>query len=102
MVARIGLAKCTGFHWDAGNATKNWQTHQVSQAECEQIFFNQPLLVADDVKHSQHEPRLFALGQTNAGRLLFVVFTIRGDLIRVISARDMSRAERRAYAHAQE
>ena len=45
MVARIGLAKCTGFHWDAGNATKNWEAHRVSQAECEQIFFNQPLLL---------------------------------------------------------
>ncbi len=102
MAAGVDLTKCTGFQWDAGNATKNWESHEVSQTECEQIFFNKPLLVTNDVKHSQDEPRLFALGQTNAGRCLFVVFTVRGDLIRVISPRDMSRAERRAYAHAQE
>ena len=45
MVAGVDLAKCTGFQWDAGNATKNWEAHRVSQAECEQIFFNQPLLL---------------------------------------------------------
>lgn len=102
MAAGVDLTKCTGFQWDAGNATKNREFHRVSQAECEQIFFNKPFLVADDVKHSQEEPRLFALGRTNAGRRLFVVFTVRGDLVRVISARDMSRDERRAYARAQE
>ena len=55
--------------------------------ECEQVFFNRPVVVAEDAEHSRQEERLFALGQTDAGRLLFVVFTIRRDLIRVISAR---------------
>lgn len=96
------LARCTGFEWDAGNAEKNWERHQVSQGECEELFFNEPFLVAFDEKHSQQEPRCFGLGQTNAGRLLFVVFTIRGELIRVISARDMSGRERRVYERAQE
>jgi uncharacterized DUF497 family protein len=102
MAAGVDLTKCTGFQWDAGNATKSWESRHVSQAEGEQIFFNKPLLVTDDVKHLQDESRPFALGRTNARRGLFVVFTVQGDLIRVISARDMSRAERRAYAHAQE
>jgi hypothetical protein len=94
------LAQCTGFHWDVGNAEKNWELHQVSNAECEQIFFNRPIRVAPDEKHSQQEPRRAALGQSNAGRLLAVVFTVRGTLLRVISARDMSRAERRLYEQA--
>jgi uncharacterized protein len=91
------LADCIGFDWDAGNATKNWELHQVSQAECEQPFFNRPILVAFDDSHSAKERRYAALGQTNAGRLLSIVFTIRGQLLRVISARTMSRRERKLY-----
>ncbi|HSU17530.1 BrnT family toxin [Longimicrobium sp.] len=83
---RLSLA--TGFQWDAGNAEKNWLRHQVSKAECEQVFFNQPLIVADDVKHSGEEDRFFALGRSDADRRLFVVFTLRETLIRVISVRD--------------
>lgn len=91
------LAQSTGFQWDAGNADKNSELHRVSQGECEQVFFNRPLLAAPDAAHSEHEPRYAALGQTDAGRRLGVVFTIRGTLVRVISARDMSRRERRIY-----
>jgi hypothetical protein len=91
------LAHCTGFEWDAGNADKNWQRHAVTQGESEEIFFNRPVLVAPDPTHSQAEPRYAALGHTSDGRLLSVVFTIRGTLVRVISARDMSRRERRQY-----
>ena len=91
------LAAATGFQWDAGNLEKNWLSHQVMPAECEQVFFNQPIIAADDPTHSAHERRFFVLGQTDAGRLLFVVFTVRGSLIRVISARDMSRGERKVY-----
>ncbi len=94
------LRDCTGFQWDAGNATKNWDLHRVSDAECEQVFFNRPILVAPDRVHSQAEPRYAALGQTAAGRRLAIVFTTRGSLLRVISARDMSRRERRVYAEA--
>lgn len=91
------VAQCTGFQWAAGNVDKNWELHQVSQGECEQVFFNRPVLVAPDVQHSGREARRAALGQTNAGRRLAIVFTIRGTLVRVISARDMSRRERRIY-----
>jgi uncharacterized protein len=94
------LADATGFEWDAGNLEKNWERHQVSAAECEQLFFNQPLVAAPDPAHSEGEARFYALGQTDAGRLLFVVFTLRGTLIRVISARDMSRRERKEYRQA--
>lgn len=91
------LSACSGFEWDEGNFEKNWLEHKVARPECEQIFFNRPLVVADDEKHSQDEVRYYALGQTDKGRRLFWVFTIRGSLIRVISARDMNRAEKRIY-----
>jgi hypothetical protein len=94
------LINCRGFQWDSGNADKNQLKHQVSQAEAEQVFFNEPLIVREDPKHSQVEPRYYALGQTSVGRQLFIVFTIRENLIRVISARDMKRRERKVYQDA--
>ena len=89
-----------GFDWDEANLNKNWIRHQVSNAECEETFFNMPLLVADDRKHSQNEKRYYALGKTDEGRELFIAFTIRDEKIRVISARDMSKKEREYYAKA--
>jgi uncharacterized DUF497 family protein len=85
------------FDWDEGNAEKNWLRHRVSPAECEQVFFNRPLVVAEDVQHSDAEDRFFALGQSDAGRLLFVAYVLRGDKVRVISARDMTRREQKEY-----
>jgi len=91
------MTRAVGFQWDEGNLEKNWLAHKVSPAECEQLFFNQPLVVAADLAHSEAEERFFALGHTDGGRPLFIAFTLRGDLIRVISARDMSRKERKEY-----
>lgn len=86
-----------GFEWDSGNSTKNWTRHQVDQAEAEQAILNGPLLLDITQRPAVDEPRFIALGETDAARLLAVVFTRRGSLIRVISARPMSKAERRAY-----
>lgn len=90
-----------GFDWDAGNVRKSAYKHNVSCAEAEQIFFNEPLLVLDDVVHSRSEPRFHALGLTDEQRKLHVTFTIRvrktAKLIRIISARDMHRKERLRY-----
>lgn len=91
------LGQVEGFQWDAGNRDKNWHTHQVSAAECEEIFFNQPLVVATDDGHSLQESRFYALGRTDGDRRLFAVFALRSSRIRIISARDMSRKERNAY-----
>ena len=91
------LSNCLGFEWDKGNIDKNRIKHKVSSSECEQIFFNHPLLIQDDILHSTTEERYYALGKTDSYRLLFVVFIVRNNLIRVISARDMSRKERKAY-----
>jgi uncharacterized DUF497 family protein len=90
-----------GFEWDAGNSDKNWLQHGVRQADAEQAFLNRPLTLAADVKHSKQEPRLLAFGRTDAGKQLALVFTVRHRRIRVISARSMSRAERKVYAHAE-
>ena len=93
----ISLSQFKGFEWDEGNARKNWEAHRVTPQEAEQVFFNRPLIVADDVRHSQQESRYYVLGQTDENRALFVAFTARHDRIRVISARDMSRQERKVY-----
>ncbi len=91
------ILKCEGFEWDEGNSLKSWLKHQVSSLEAEQIFLNQPLIVGEDEWHSQDEERFFTLGKTEKKRLLFVCFTLRGKLIRVISARDMNRKESEVY-----
>lgn len=87
----------TGFDWDQGNIDKNWIKHGVSNRECEEVFSNQPLVVSDNFKHSQKEKRWAALGKTDRGRRLFQSFTVRDDKLRIISARDMNKNERRHY-----
>ncbi len=97
MTDMYDFEKLKGFEWDEGNLLKNWEKHRVSASECEQIFFNRPLVVRSDDSHSQRESRSFALGATDSGRRLFVVFIVRDMKIRVISARNMSRKERKVY-----
>jgi len=86
-----------GFDWDEGNKQKNWEKHKVDYRECEEVFFNAPLLISEDMKHSSQEKRYHALGRSDAGRALFLVFTIRNNKIRIISARDQSKKERKIY-----
>lgn len=95
----LDLGRVEGFDWDEANAHKSVEKHQVSQGEAEQIFFNEPLVISDDVGHSVRELRLHALGRTDAGRSLHVTFTLLNDgkLIRVVSARPMHRRERVRY-----
>lgn len=93
----------TGFDWDAGNQRKSLEKHSVSRYEAEQVFFNHPLLILEDHRHSQNEPRYHALGKTDDARLLHITFTLRSSstLLRVISARDMHRKERAVYEQTQ-
>ncbi len=93
-------ADATEFDWDGGNAEKNWIRHGVSQSESEQVFFNRPLVVTEDELHSHEEVRYYALGRTDRGRFLAIVYTFRGEKIRIISARDMSPREQKEYEHA--
>lgn len=92
------VTDCKGFQWDEGNLDENWYLHQVTNGECEEVFFNLPLIIASDTKHSDQEQRLYALGRTDTNRWLFIAFTIRDELIRVTSARDMNDRETRKYA----
>ena len=94
------LQKTVGFQWDTGNLEKNWRRHRVTQAECEQVFANHPVVSVDE-GHSGDELRHYALGQTGPGRHLTITFTVRNSLVRVISARPMSRREGRVHAEGQ-
>jgi uncharacterized DUF497 family protein len=96
------LEDCIGFDWDEANPGKNWDLHQVTTAEAEDVFFHEPLVVRSDLRHSGKEKRYYALGQTSTGRTLFLAFTIRKKLIRVISVRNMNRREREAYERHEE
>jgi len=87
----------TSFEWNKGNIDKNLKKHKVSNAECEEVFFNQPLIIKEDEKHSQKEKRFLALGKTENNKLLFISFTIRENNIRIISARNMSKKEKQYY-----
>lgn len=98
----IDFEQIAGFDWDNGNGRKSTEKHDVSQAEAESVFFNDPLIIAEDARHSEAEQRFNALGKTNQHRLLHITFTLRrnGTLVRVISARDMNRRERKIYEQA--
>jgi uncharacterized DUF497 family protein len=91
------FANIVGFEWDDGNRDKNYLKHNVRNGECEDVFFNQPLIIVSDTKHSKKEKRSAVFGVTDGGRKLTVVFTLRTKLIRVISARDMNGRERKFY-----
>jgi hypothetical protein len=95
----IEWTRVVGFDWDAGHARKSADKHGVTQSEAEQAFFNQPLLILDDDRHSFAEARFHALGRTDEDRRLQITFTLRREatLIRIISARAMSARERSAY-----
>lgn len=88
----------TGFDWDSGNSTKNQKKHNVCIEEAESAFFNTPVITNTDEKHStSNENRFYLLGKSFNNRKLFIVFTIRKEKIRIISARDMSKKERAIY-----
>ena len=95
---RLLFEGVTGFDWDYYNTHKNIFKHDVTLSECEQIFFNIPLIINDDLAHGEEdEDRYLALGRTDDNRKLFVVFEVRNKLIRPISFRDMEKPERAIY-----
>ena len=96
----LDLENIVGFEWDEGNIHKNEDKHNLKWSTIEEVFFNDPLLVVEDFKHSQIECRCVALSKNDLHDLLTVVFSIRAKLIRVISARPMSKKERIIYERA--
>ncbi|ABZ95424.1 BrnT family toxin [Leptospira biflexa] len=93
----LEFSSIEGFEWDHGNIDKNWLKHKVKLGENEEIFFNEPILIAYDENHSEKERRFASLGISNDSRRLFAVLTIRNNKIRIISTRDMSKKERKFF-----
>jgi uncharacterized protein len=96
------LPEPIAFQWDKGNIFKNAEKHDVTVQEAEEVFINDPFILTEDTKHSEHEQRFYGLGQTKTSRKLFVAFTIRDKKIRVISIRDMKKKERSIYERLEE
>ncbi len=92
----MDVSQLKGFDRDEENQHKSWEKHSVSTSEAEEVFFNEPLVLPDET-HSEEEQRFYAIGVTQSGRTLFISFTVRGEYIRVISARDSNRKERKTY-----
>ncbi len=91
------LEEVSGFEWDAGNRNKNLVKHNVTNEECEEVFFDQRKIVMKDVIHSESEERYTLIGQTKKERLLNIIFTMRKNKIRIISARDLNKKHYRLY-----
>ena len=89
------LQKIVGFEWDKGNSQKSYFKHGVDRNQAERVFVDYWLLVTPK-KQTTDEERYIARGEVD-GRLLFVVFTVRGKYIRIISARVANRKERDEY-----
>ena len=85
------------FQWDKGNKEKNYRKHKVTDQECEEVFFDQNKKILKDILHTDIEKRYILLGRTKENRILFIVFTIRTGKIRIISARDLNKKERKLY-----
>jgi len=85
------------FEWNKGNIDKNFIKHSVSNTECEEIFFDKNKIILKDLLHSGKELRFVILGKTKKGRLLFSIFTLRKNKIRIISSRDINKKEIKLY-----
>ena len=96
----LDIKAIVGFDWDDGNIHKNENKYGLKWTMIEEVFFNEPLLIVEDFKHSLNECRCVALGKNNFDDLITVIFTVRDKHIRVISARSMSKKERIIYEKA--
>jgi uncharacterized protein len=83
------------FEWDPEKAERNFAKHRIRFIEAESIFIDDQLLTILD--ESTEEERYIAIGREYAGRILFVVYTARGESIRLISARTATAKERAEY-----
>jgi hypothetical protein len=100
-MAVIALPEIIEFEWDEGNEQKNWIKHNVSAKEAEEPFLTEEQLIIEDIRHSaKHEKRYILIGESKQGRMLFIVYTIRNEKIRIISARDTDRKEVLLYEKA--
>jgi uncharacterized DUF497 family protein len=93
----VKFDKSISFQWDLGNIDKNWEKHQISNIECEEVFFDDQKITLKDVLHSGKEDRYIIFGKTKNKKLLFIAYTIRNNKIRIISARVADKKEKKFY-----
>ncbi len=93
----VELSRQYSFQWDEGNRDKNWHKHGVTARECEEAFLDKNKKLLNKRLYSGEEERYILLGKTAEKRLLFIVFTMRDQEIRVISTRDINQQERYLY-----
>ena len=93
----LDVESLIGFDWDDGNVYKNEEKHGLNFKHIEEVFFNEPLLVIEDFLHSENECRCVAYGRDDNDLKIMVVFTVRANLIGVISAREMTKKEKKFY-----
>lgn len=96
----VDSRKIAGFEWDEGNIDKSYKKHGITPNEAEEVFVDKNVGIERDIKHQETEERYIAIGTTLNAKLLFVVFTIRRSMIRIISARRADKKERRLYKKA--
>ena len=85
------------FLWDKANVDKNQLKHQVLTSESEEAFYDDNKVILKDIFHSDKEDRFIVLGKTKKSRLLFIAYTKRNHKIRIISARDTDKKEKKLY-----
>lgn len=90
------LKEVEGFDWDRANIS-HIKNHNVIPEEAEEAFFDPNNVIKKDVKHSFTEERFIILAKTKKSRLLYQVFTLRKNAIRVISSRNINKKEVKLY-----
>jgi len=93
----LDVESLIGFDWNDSNVYKNEEKHGLNYKKIEEVFFNEPLLIVEDFLHSDNECRCVAYGRNNDNVKVMVVFTVRENQVRVISAREMTKKEKKFY-----
>ncbi len=93
----VDLSKILGFEWDKWNIDKSYKKHGITPNETEEIFLDIDVKIEKDIKHQQQENRFIAIGKTTEEKILFVIFTLRSDKIRIISGRIANKKEGEVY-----
>lgn len=96
----LDLSKIKGFDWDQGNIDKSYLKHGFTPNQAEEVFTDQGLQVEPDLKYQGVEKRYIGIGRKGDRLILFTVFTLRKNKIRIISTRIANKKERSEYEKA--
>lgn len=86
-----------GFEWDKWNVDKSYKKYGITPNETEEVFLDEKVTIKKDFEHQEQEERFIAIGKTTENKILFVVFTMRKDKIRIISGRVANKKEKEVY-----